>query len=63
MVGVKNVSSTMSIRRKSDNESIPKRDITIADDTWVFATSHIQCLAFFLKKYYCELGNVVKSDL
>ncbi|KAG5056551.1 hypothetical protein AAZX31_05G019900 [Glycine max] len=30
---VKNVSSTMSIRRKSDNESIPKRDITIADDT------------------------------
>ncbi|KAL5183152.1 Replication protein A DNA-binding subunit B [Glycine soja] len=30
---VKNVSSTMTIRRKSDNESIPKRDITIADDT------------------------------
>ncbi|KAL2321509.1 hypothetical protein Fmac_025888 [Flemingia macrophylla] len=30
---VKNVSSTMSIRRKSDNESIPKRDITIADET------------------------------
>ncbi|XP_027333073.1 replication protein A 70 kDa DNA-binding subunit B isoform X2 [Abrus precatorius] len=30
---VKNVSSTMSIRRKSDNEGIPKRDITIADET------------------------------
>ncbi|KAK7330285.1 hypothetical protein VNO77_24475 [Canavalia gladiata] len=30
---VKNVSSTMSIRRKSNNESIPKRDITIADET------------------------------
>ncbi|CAN6587512.1 unnamed protein product [Malus baccata var. baccata] len=30
---VQNVSPTMSIRRKIDNESIPKRDITIADDT------------------------------
>lgn len=30
---VKNVSSTMSIRRKSDNETIPKRDITIADES------------------------------
>ncbi|KAK7265867.1 hypothetical protein RJT34_33491 [Clitoria ternatea] len=30
---VKNVSSTMSIRRKSDNEAIPKRDITIADES------------------------------
>ncbi|KAL5544628.1 hypothetical protein UlMin_008412 [Ulmus minor] len=30
---VVNVSPTMSIRRKSNNESIPKRDITIADDT------------------------------
>ncbi|XP_004508670.1 replication protein A 70 kDa DNA-binding subunit B [Cicer arietinum] len=30
---VKNVSSTMSIRRKSNNESVPKRDITIADET------------------------------
>ncbi|KAJ1387138.1 hypothetical protein SESBI_40216 [Sesbania bispinosa] len=30
---VQNVSSTMSIRRKSNNESIPKRDITIADET------------------------------
>ncbi|KAG9153227.1 hypothetical protein Leryth_021249 [Lithospermum erythrorhizon] len=30
---VQNVSPTMSIRRKSDNEMIPKRDITIADDT------------------------------
>uniref|UniRef100_A0A7N0T1I7 Replication protein A subunit n=1 Tax=Kalanchoe fedtschenkoi TaxID=63787 RepID=A0A7N0T1I7_KALFE len=30
---VQSVSPTMSIRRKSDNESIPKRDITIADDT------------------------------
>ncbi|KAK7388866.1 hypothetical protein VNO78_23693 [Psophocarpus tetragonolobus] len=30
---VKNVSTTMSIRRKSDNENIPKRDITIADET------------------------------
>ncbi|KAB2609461.1 replication protein A 70 kDa DNA-binding subunit B-like [Pyrus ussuriensis x Pyrus communis] len=30
---VQNVSPTMSIRRKINNESIPKRDITIADDT------------------------------
>ncbi|XP_015943436.1 replication protein A 70 kDa DNA-binding subunit B [Arachis duranensis] len=30
---VQNVSPTMSIRRKSNNESIPKRDITIADET------------------------------
>ncbi|XP_061364959.1 replication protein A 70 kDa DNA-binding subunit B [Gastrolobium bilobum] len=30
---VQNVSSTMSIRRKSNNESIPKRDITITDET------------------------------
>ncbi|KAK1427233.1 hypothetical protein QVD17_15916 [Tagetes erecta] len=30
---VQSVSPTMSIRRKIDNESIPKRDITIADDT------------------------------
>ena len=29
---VQSVSPTMSIRRKSDNESIPKRDITIADE-------------------------------
>lgn len=30
---VQNVSSTMSVRRKINNETIPKRDITIADDT------------------------------
>ncbi|XP_071690614.1 replication protein A 70 kDa DNA-binding subunit B-like [Rutidosis leptorrhynchoides] len=30
---VQSVSPTMSIRRKIDNESIPKRDIVIADDT------------------------------
>ncbi|XP_076934176.1 replication protein A 70 kDa DNA-binding subunit B-like [Bidens hawaiensis] len=30
---VQHVSSTMSIRRKVDNETVPKRDITIADDT------------------------------
>ncbi|CAA2977525.1 replication A 70 kDa DNA-binding subunit B [Olea europaea subsp. europaea] len=30
---VREVSPTMSIRRKSDNETIPKRDITIADET------------------------------
>ncbi|GAU36036.1 hypothetical protein TSUD_208060 [Trifolium subterraneum] len=30
---VKNVSSTMSIRRKSNNESVAKRDITIADES------------------------------
>ncbi|KAL6541214.1 Replication protein A 70 kDa DNA-binding subunit B [Orobanche hederae] len=30
---VQSVSPTMSIRRKSNNETIPKRDITIADDT------------------------------
>ncbi|GAB2209289.1 hypothetical protein Droror1_Dr00026499 [Drosera rotundifolia] len=30
---VQNVSSTVSIRRKSDNEVIPKRDITIADES------------------------------
>lgn len=30
---VQNVSPTLSIRRKSNNESIPKRDITIADDS------------------------------
>ncbi|KAI4303759.1 hypothetical protein MLD38_039355 [Melastoma candidum] len=30
---VQSVSPTVSIRRKSDNESIPKREITIADDS------------------------------
>ncbi|KAK1307194.1 hypothetical protein QJS10_CPA10g01978 [Acorus calamus] len=30
---VQNVSTTLSIRRKSNNETIPKRDITIADDS------------------------------
>ncbi|KAJ7978736.1 Replication protein A subunit [Quillaja saponaria] len=30
---VQNVSPTMSIRRKSNNEQIPKRDITVADET------------------------------
>ncbi|KAF6165037.1 hypothetical protein GIB67_000621 [Kingdonia uniflora] len=30
---VQNVSSSMSIRRKINNETIPKRDITIADDS------------------------------
>ncbi|URD95318.1 Replication protein [Musa troglodytarum] len=30
---VQNVSSTLSIRRKSNNDTIPKRDITIADDS------------------------------
>ncbi|XP_050376905.1 replication protein A 70 kDa DNA-binding subunit B [Argentina anserina] len=30
---VTNVSPTMSIRRKSNNENIPKRDITIADES------------------------------
>ncbi|XP_052174654.1 replication protein A 70 kDa DNA-binding subunit B-like [Diospyros lotus] len=30
---VQNVSPTLSIRRKSNNETIPKRDITIADET------------------------------
>ncbi|KAK9267029.1 hypothetical protein L1049_025298 [Liquidambar formosana] len=30
---VQNVSPTMSIRRKINNETIPKRDITIADET------------------------------
>jgi len=30
---VQNVSPTLSVRRKSNNETIPKRDITIADDS------------------------------
>ncbi|KAK1273384.1 hypothetical protein QJS04_geneDACA008000 [Acorus gramineus] len=30
---VQNVSTSLSIRRKSNNETIPKRDITIADDS------------------------------
>ncbi|KAM0937492.1 putative replication factor A protein [Dioscorea sansibarensis] len=30
---VQNVSSTLSIRRKSNNDTVPKRDITIADDS------------------------------
>lgn len=32
---VQSVSPTMSIQRKSNNEMIPKRDITIADETYV----------------------------
>lgn len=31
---VQSVSPTMSIRRKSNNDTIPKRDIVIADDTY-----------------------------
>jgi replication factor A1 len=45
---VKNVSSTMSIRRKSNNESVAKRDITIADESLVFSISHLQSLACFM---------------
>lgn len=30
---VQDVSPTMSIRRKSNNEMVPKRDITVADDS------------------------------
>nr|XP_019709949.1 replication protein A 70 kDa DNA-binding subunit B isoform X2 [Elaeis guineensis] len=30
---VQNVSPTLSVRRKSNNETIPKRDITVADDS------------------------------
>lgn len=30
---VQSVSPTLSIRRKIDNESIPKRDIVVADDS------------------------------
>ena len=33
---VQSVSPTMSIRRKSNNEIVPKRDITIADKSWVY---------------------------
>lgn len=32
---VQSVSPTMSIRRKSNNETVPKRDIVIADETYV----------------------------
>jgi hypothetical protein len=45
---VKNVSSTMSIRRKSNNESVAKRDITIADESLVFSISLLQSLACFM---------------
>uniref|UniRef100_F6H2D2 Uncharacterized protein n=1 Tax=Vitis vinifera TaxID=29760 RepID=F6H2D2_VITVI len=31
---VQSVSPTMSIRRKSNKDIVPKRDITIADKTW-----------------------------
>lgn len=31
---VQSVSPTMSIRRKSNDETIPKRDIVIADETY-----------------------------
>lgn len=30
---VQSVSPTLSIRRKIDNETIPKRDIVVADDS------------------------------
>ncbi|MFS7912131.1 putative replication factor A protein [Helianthus anomalus] len=46
---VQSVSPTMSIRRKIDNESIPKRDITIADDT--------------KKTVVVSLWNVLATDL
>ncbi|KAL2961164.1 hypothetical protein AAZX31_17G076300 [Glycine max] len=51
---VKNVSSTMTIRRKSDNESIPKRDITIADDT---ETLNIYACHFSKKTVVVSLWN------
>ncbi|KAI3807410.1 hypothetical protein L1987_23337 [Smallanthus sonchifolius] len=46
---VQSVSPTMSIRRKIDNETIPKRDITIADDT--------------KKTVVVSLWNVLATDL
>ncbi|KAM0035685.1 putative replication factor A protein [Helianthus debilis subsp. tardiflorus] len=46
---VQSVSPTMSIRRKIDNESIPKRDITIADNT--------------KKTVVVSLWNVLATDL
>lgn len=30
---VQSVSPTMSIRRKSNNETVPKRDVVVADET------------------------------
>ncbi|KAK4362300.1 hypothetical protein RND71_017541 [Anisodus tanguticus] len=43
---VQSVSPTMSIRRKSNNETVPKRDITIADETYVLMLYNylIDCL-------------------
>ena len=32
---VQSVSPTLSVRRKIDNETIPKRDIVLADDSYV----------------------------
>lgn len=46
---VKNVSSTMSIRRKSNNETVPKRDITIADERSVVSTSFtVLCILYLV---------------
>lgn len=43
---VQNVSPTMSIRRKSNNETVPKRDITIADETYASYLSYSLFLQF-----------------
>lgn len=43
---VQTVSPSMSIRRKSNNESIPKRDITIADETYLHNPCHLYLIHF-----------------
>ncbi|KVH98484.1 Nucleic acid-binding, OB-fold [Cynara cardunculus var. scolymus] len=73
---VQNVSPTMSIRRKIDNEAIPKRDIIIADAT-LATYSLVQCLyspfvtyveletcmSFRKKTVVVSLWNVLATDI
>ncbi|KAG2267689.1 hypothetical protein Bca52824_062244 [Brassica carinata] len=49
---VQSVSPTMSIRRKSDNEMIPKRDITLVDEVFHYPPSE----AAKLKSWYDSEG-------
>ncbi|KAF2543950.1 hypothetical protein F2Q68_00031672 [Brassica cretica] len=48
---VQSVSPTMSIRRKSDNEMIPKRDITLVDESLKVEDFKVQSSIFVLSEH------------
>ncbi|KAH0876975.1 hypothetical protein HID58_064369 [Brassica napus] len=58
---VQSVSPTMSIRRKSDNEMIPKRDITLVDEYHVIANKSLKVGDFKVFHYPPSEAAKLKS--